>query len=309
MSIAETDGMRLAYIEETVIGTTPPTPAFQTLRFVSESIVSAKQTIESAEIRADKNVSDITKVGFQVAGGIDSEFSDGAFEDFMEAVMRAAWSTDELINGLAPKAFTFEKTMDTGSTDSFFRYRGCYINEMTIAGQSRQFLTVSFGIMGIGIDPGASAIITGATYVAAPTKPVMSAGSEVGSITVSGTTLPAIMGFEIKVAGNNREQLQIASNDLAGIALGQLVVTGKLNLYVDGIDEYNLVVSHTDVAIVINLGSATGEKYTFTIPKAKLLVGDPIGSGNGSDVTFDVEFQGYFDSGIGGTLQIDRNVT
>lgn len=222
--------------------------------------------------------------------------------------MRAAWATDTLVNGLTAKAFTFEKTMETGATDSYFRYRGCHIDEMTISAQSRQFIAVSFGIMGIGIDDADSAIVTGATYLSAPTTAVMSSGTEVGSITVSGATLPAIMGFELKVSGSNREQLQITSDDLAGIALGQLVVSGTLNLYLDGIDEYNLVKNHTDVAIVLNIGSVTTEKYTLTIPKAKLLVGDPIGSGNGSDITFDVEFQGYFDSGIGGTLQIDRNV-
>jgi len=308
MTIAESDGTRLAYITEVTIGTTPATPAFQILRFKSESLASAKQTTQSDEIRADKNVADLIATGFQVSGGIDGEFSDATFEDFMESVMRAAWATNVLTNGITAKTFTIEKTFEAGGTDAYTRFRGCHINEMTISGQSRQVINISFGIMGTGTDAAAAAIITGATYVAATTTAVMSAGTEVGTITVAGATLPAIKGFEIKIASSNREQLQIGSNDLAGLALGQCIVTGTLNLYFDSIDEYNLIFNHTSAAIVIPLGSTTGEKYTLNIPVAKLMSGDPIASGNGSDVSFDVEFQGQYDSGISGTIQITRNV-
>ena len=308
MTIAEADGIRMAYIAEVTAGTTPATPAFQVLRVTGESLVSSKQTVQSQEIRADKNVADLVKTGFSVGGTLNSEFSDATFEDLMESVMRSTWSTDELINGITPKSFTFEKTMEAGGTDVYTRYRGCYVDSMTIAAQARSIVEINMDIMGLGIDDAATTIVSGATYTAATTSEVMPAGTHVGTITVAGATLPAIHGFSLTIASNNREQMQIASDDLAGVALGQCIVTGTLNLYFDSEDEYNLIVNHTSAAINIPLGSATGEKYTITMPICKLMSGDPIASGNGNDVAFDVEFQAQYDSGISGTVEINRNV-
>jgi len=309
MTIAESDGTRLAYIAEVTEGTTPATPAFQTLRYVSESLTAAKNSLQSNEIRSDKNLADIIAAGESVSGGIDGEFSYGTFDDFLEAAMRGTWSTDVLTNGTDRKSFTIEKTFDFGSASfGYVRYRGCFINGVTIDMQPRAPIGVSFDILGMGSDVAAAAIISGATYTAATTEEVMPSGTYIGTITASGLTLPAIKSMNLQINSQNREQLQIGSDDLAGVALGQFTVSGTLGLYFDSIDEYNAIKNHTSVAIVVPLGSVTTEKYTLSIPVAKLMSGDPISGGNGNDVAFDVDFMGQYDSGISGTVQITREV-
>jgi len=308
MSIAESDGMRLAYIAEVTEGTTPATPAFQVVRYNDESLSSEKQSVISAEVRADKNVTDILHTGFSVGGAINSELTDASFEDFMEAALRGAWSTDTLVNGVARSSFTFEKTTEEGATDSFMRYRGCFIDGMRLAASEGGIATIGFDILGMGVDAGAAAIITGATYVASNTKAPMT-GSDMGSIAVGGiSTLNVIKGIDLTITGNNREQRQLGSDDLAGVALGRIEVNGTLDLYFEGIEVYNAIIAHDTAALTFPIGSVTGEKYTITIPKMRLLSGDPISGGTGQDIAFSVPFQGYYDSGIGGTIQIDRNV-
>jgi len=309
MTIAEADGMRLAYIAEATEGTTPATPAFQVLRYTSESLSSEKQTAISAEIRADKNVTDILHTGFSIGGSLDGELVDGSYEDFMEAALRGTWSTDALINGIDRKSFTFEKTTEEGATDSYMRYRGCFIDGMRLAVAEGGIGTIGFDILGMGVDSGASAIITGATYVAAGTTAPMT-GSDMGSIAVGGiSTLNVIKGIDLTIAGNNREQRKLGSDDLAGVALGRIEVSGTLDLYFEGIEVYDAIIAHDTAALTFPIGSVTGQKYTITIPKMRLLTGDPISGGQGQDVAFSVGFQGYYDSGIGGTIQIDRNVS
>lgn len=56
MTVADASQARLAYVAETVIGTTPATPVFQTMRYVSEGVNLTKQTAIPDEIRPDRNV-------------------------------------------------------------------------------------------------------------------------------------------------------------------------------------------------------------------------------------------------------------
>ena len=80
MTIAEADGMRLAYIAEVTEATTPATPAFQILRYTGESIVATKNTIISDEIRPDKNLSDVIHAGDSISGGFNGELSYGTYD-------------------------------------------------------------------------------------------------------------------------------------------------------------------------------------------------------------------------------------
>jgi hypothetical protein len=309
MTIAESDGMRLAYIAEVTEGTTPATPAWQTLRYVSESIKAQKQTTNSAEIRADKNLSDVLHVGDSVNGGINGELSYATYDDFFEACFRGAWTGDVLKNALIRKSFSFEKTTEEGATDSYMKYRGCFIDSIALSIQPRSPITIDTTIMGLGADDAVTAIVTGATYVAANDNEVMPSGTYIGTISVGGiSALPAIKGIEMTFASNNREQTQIGSNDLAGIALGRFEVSGSLDLYFEGIEVYNAIRAHDTATITIPLGSVTGEKYELVLPAIKFLEGDPVSGGNGQDVAFSVGFQAIFDSAEGCSAKLTRAV-
>lgn len=307
MTIAESDGTRLAFIAETAIGTTPPTPAYQTLRFKGESIAGKKETVKSEEIRADKNISDILHVGTNVAGGISGELSYGTYDDLIESVFRGAWTVDVLKNGIASNSFSFEKTFEQGTTDSYIRYEGCFIDTLDLSISSKSIITADFGLLGLSASDGADAIITGATYTAATTTDVMTAGNEVGVVTI-GALSATIKAVDLSFKSQNRGQAQIGSNDLAGIALGQFEVTGSLDLYFESIEIYNSIRAHDEVAITINLGSVTTEKYTLLLPACRLLEGDPIAGGNGQDVQFTVAFQAKFDSSEACSAKLTRAV-
>jgi len=309
MTIAEADGMRLAYIAEVTEGVTPATPAFQILRYTGESIVATKNTVISAEVTPSKNLTDVIHAGDSISGGFEGELSYGTYDALLEGLFRSAWSTNVLINGITRKSFTFEKTAEQGATDSFMRYRGCFINSMSLDISDRSAIKAGFEIMGMGVDDGAAAIITGATYVAANTNEIMPSGTYVGTIAVGGiAALPAIRGVSLNIASNNREQTQVGSNDLAGVAVGRFEVTGTLSCYFTNIELYNAIRDHDSATITIPLGLVTGEKYLLELPAVRFLGGDPIGGGNGQDVAFDVEFQAIYDAATVGTMKITRAV-
>lgn len=307
MTIAESDGTRLAVIAEATEGTTPATPAWQAMRFKADSLAGKKETVQSQEIRADKNIADILHVGTNVAGSIDCEFSYGTYDDLLESVFRGDWTVNVLKNGTSRHAFSIEKTFEQGATDSFVRYRGGFVDSFEWSIQSKSIITANFGIMGLAADDATAAIVTGATYTAATTTEVMTAGNEVGTVTV-GALSATVKGVDLSFKSNNRGQAQIGSNDLAGIALGQFEVTGTLDLYFEDISIYNSIRAHDSVAITINLGSTTTEKYTLLLPSVRLLEGDPLAGGNGQDVQFSVTFQAYYDAAEDCSAKLTRAV-
>jgi hypothetical protein len=86
--------VRLAYIAETIYGTTPASGDFQTARFTSESLSGTPQIAASEEIQASRKSAGQVQVGLDVGGDINTELSgDLAIKDFLRAgMMQSAWT-------------------------------------------------------------------------------------------------------------------------------------------------------------------------------------------------------------------------
>ncbi|MBW7990049.1 MAG: hypothetical protein FVQ84_08550 [Planctomycetes bacterium] len=68
---------------------------FKDIRYTSESLGQDTDTVQSAEIRNDRQVVDIVRTNVSASGDINFELSYGSFDDFMEAALQsAAWSTE-----------------------------------------------------------------------------------------------------------------------------------------------------------------------------------------------------------------------
>lgn len=81
----------LAFIAESVLGTTPATPELQAIRYTGEALKNTKETIQSAEIRSDRQIPDLAKVGSQPDGNFNFELSYTAQQVFMAAALQAAF--------------------------------------------------------------------------------------------------------------------------------------------------------------------------------------------------------------------------
>jgi len=296
MSIADTSGTRLAYVTESTEGTTPSSPSFQNLRFTGESITGEKQTVSSNEIRPDGNVPDVTKVGQMVSGGFDFELTYATFDSLLESALLGTWSSNVLKNGRDRHAFTLEKTFETGSTDVYRRYKGCLINTTTLNFQAKQIVTGNMTLLGRDFSAGAAAL-SGATYAAANTKAVMNCSSDFAAMTISGVS-PALQIRSIRLNLNNnlRAQDKIGSSALAGVGLGQHVVTGSIEAYLENKAVLDLLDNHTSSSLIFTVGSVSGEKYTISLPKLYMTSGDAQTPGNNQDVMVNMDFQAIYDT-------------
>lgn len=296
---------RLAYIAESTYGTTPATPTFKNLRFTSEAFKPGIQYVSSNEIRADRNVPDLTQVGSDAGGSFGIELSYGSFDDLLEALLCGTWSTNILVNGVTDRSFTFEKFFEAGATDQYHRYTGAKVNTMSLEARAQQMVTGSFGVMAKGLTS-AQTIISGATYTAANTNPVINAAANFANLAMTGVTSPSIMGIRLDMTNNMRQQPVVGSIQSKGIGTGRFVVTGEIEAYFDNAQMLDLYLNNTSTDLTFDLGGASSLKYRFFLPKIKFSDADITAGGNDQDVMAKLPFQAIYDTTTAGSIKITR---
>ncbi|MCA0278449.1 MAG: hypothetical protein LCH86_20830 [Proteobacteria bacterium] len=307
MTVADGSQTRLADIAEATIGTTPATPAFQIMRYVSSDLRLAKQVDIPNEIRADGNVASITDVGRMVQGSINTLLSYGTYDVWLARLLRSSWATNVLKNGMTHAAGTLEATFEQGATDSFIRYVGCRFNSLDLQLRARQSVTANWGIMGLRSPTPTTAIITGATYLAASTTEVFNAGKNVASLVFTGiATPPKINALSLRIANNIYANDIIGSYEPDSHGLGRFDCTGSFTALFENLDTYNAILNHDDVTIGFTLNDEAGNSYAVSMPKTKLLDGGPTVGGNGQAVIIEVPFQARYDSSSAASLTITR---
>ncbi len=121
MSVASSNRVRIASIEETVYGETPVAGNFDQPRMVSESYSGSPQTTESKNIRTDRQSSGQVITGLQVQATHSSELAkESALEKYMASAMFNEWSV------LAPIAA--DLTYNSG-TRNLTRAAGSWISD------------------------------------------------------------------------------------------------------------------------------------------------------------------------------------
>lgn len=83
--MADANYSSIGFIPETSWGVTPTTPRLTALRITGEDLKHAKETIQSQEVRDDRQVADLVEVGVQAEGGVEFELSYGSFSELIAA--------------------------------------------------------------------------------------------------------------------------------------------------------------------------------------------------------------------------------
>ena len=308
MTIANSSQTRLAFITEATWGITPATPVFQNLRYTGEGFNFDTETVKSNEIREDRNVADLIRVGRSASGNFDFELSYGTYDSILESALFGAWTADVLKNGNTEKSFSFEKKFETGATDAFLRYVGCFANEFSLNAEAGQILTGSFGFIGKGGTVG-SAIIAGATYVDAGVDPVLDATADFGNLSITGVVgSPKLMSVALQSTNNLRPQKAISNIELVGVGTGRFELTGTMRAYFETAALYQAYLDGTNLALSFQAGRTTLNKYQFDVPNFKIDKAEVVAGGNDADVMADISFTGLYDETEECTLMITRAV-
>ena len=300
MTIATGSRHNMAYVVESTFGTTPTTPAFKSIRHTGTTIGLSKDSIESEELREDRQIANYRHGNKSVSGDINFELSYGSLDDLMEAVLCGTWNTDVLKAGTTRRSYTIERHhQDIGK---YLRSTGCNFNTMSLSVAPNSMVTGSFGVIGKGFSV-ASVAVTGATYnTESVTAPFDSFS---GSITEGGSSIAVVTGLELNIENGMEALYVIGSSDTLQPSIGKSMVNGSITAYFEDSTLIDKFINETSSSLSFTLTDAAGNDYLFELPNVKYNSGNPEVGGAGA-VTVSLDFVALYDAGDASQIVITR---
>lgn len=306
------DGSRhsIAYVLESVYGTTPATPAFKMLRHRTASLGLSRETLQSEELRDDRMVASIRGGTQQVGGDIEIELSYTSFDDILAAVLCGSWTVDgggvgidRLKAGTTRRSYTIERRFADITDKPYHRFTGCEFNSLELSIAANQIVTGTLGVIGQGMTTNAG-IVTGATYTAAPTTEVMDSFS--GVLNENGVPLALLTELTMSITNNMESRFVVGSRNSLRPSMGRIIVTGQATAYFENSVMLDKFLNETTSSLSFNLPDLDGNALTITAPNIRYMGGQPDVGGEGP-IMLSMPWQAMLDDISGTCLYIDRN--
>jgi len=240
--------------------------------------------------------------GRRAEGSLEIEFKrDAAVELLMESAFGGAWTSNVLKGGTGLQSVTVEETHYAASTPHYRRHTGCYVDfslEAEFNGPSQ----ATFNVLGLATDYD-DAIVTGATYTAAGTKPVL-LGEAITSLTVGSLTGIVPTALSLSVAHEREAKGGFGSASASFIGTGRRTIEGSIKFLASDLAAMALVASGpATIAISWTMGSGVNG-YSFSIPSAVIAI--PQDSEDGTALEIEVPFVADYNSGQASDIVVTR---
>lgn len=173
--MSDANRAQLYAVKESSYGVTPSS-ALNELRYAGESLKQTITNVQSKEIRADRQVTDLIRTNFEPQGGFNGELSYAAYDDLFESLFANAWGSALTLTGITISAAASDNSFNFSANNAPLFVPGQWIKVAGFAtnGNNGYFKVVSRTVGKVVVAGGASALVN------------ESAGP---SVTVSGTTL------------------------------------------------------------------------------------------------------------------------
>jgi hypothetical protein len=281
----DTNRTFISFQQETAWGVLPAPVALKRMRFTREGLTHSKATTQSAEIRDDRQIGELTQVGVSAAGTIDFEFSNQDFDTFLEAALFGVFDEDDVLtNGLAERSFLLEKRL---ASETFQQFRGMMVNELTLTIAARQIITGSLAFMGIQGEVTAASLDAGgvAGIEAAGTGRIFTASANVANITEGGVALATgVRSIRLNVNNNLRADEVVGKLGADDIGVGECTLTGTVEVFFKDRALLEHFHNHEETSLgfrVAYLQGADPIGYDFTLPRVQFSEGNvPVGGKN-----------------------------
>ncbi len=262
-SIAVGSLVQVAYIAESVYGSTPVSSAFQEIRDATFSMNLTKEAYQSEERRSDRMRQDV-RHGYRGANGdVSGELSVTSWDDFLQAVMGGTWATG------ASAAFTSIAT-NTGTnritcTSANFPTVGIRIGDVfgisTVSPASipgltdRLFTALSVGVSTIEVEPGTIGTTMTASGTVAVAGRKLNMGNTYRSFTIERFLSDRSLYQNFKGVRVNQVTISAPASGMVGVTFGLMGQDGS------GFSATTLATSYTAAPQTTPFASVFGELY------------------------------------------------
>ncbi len=296
----------LSYIKEVTPGVTPVNPAMKLMRTTGDTFQLSRDSFTSAELRADRGITDMKLGNKQTSGTINFELSYENFEDFLAGVLESdteftALDGSEIKNGKTLYSYTIEKGFVSGG--HYQVYRGMSPNTLSLSLQSNSQVTGSIEFMGRTYTVGVATI---ADSVVQPRQGGLF-DSYTGSIKEGGSTIGYVSSMNITITNGLETLFALFNDSVTDIIDGRCNVTGSVVIYFENSTMFDKFANETESSIEFTLLDNLGNGYTFLLPRVKYSSADMPVNGEGV-VMVTMPFQALQDSVTGATVKVTKIV-
>jgi len=289
----------LFYQVETTTGVAPSSPNTTELPITGTTLEIGRDQIQSAKLRSDRMISDVRAGNQRVSGAVNFEFCYSAFDDFIAAALRGAW-TNNVVKGGADTPVTFLFERGFLDIEQYIRFLGCHISKFALDVKPNAIVTGSFDVTGfsgnIYSDPFDS------DPAAASTNKAFDTFS--GSLTEGGDALGIVTGLSFNLDNGDEALFALCSMGAKGVSSKRSNLTGTMATFFEDATLLTKFLNNTDSSISLVLTDGTNS-YTILIPKV-VYTGGNIPTDNEGPLTLSLPFSGIYDSVTGTNIQITR---
>lgn len=281
-------------VAEATYGVTPATPAFKPVRITGTTLGLSKESLQSEEIREDRQIADFRQGSNAVAGDISVEVSYTSFDDILEGLLCGTWTDNVLKAGILRRSFTVERFFaDIAPADKpYHRFTGVEFNTLELSITANAMVTATFGAVGQGMAT-AVAALAGATYALPTTTSPMD--SFTGTLKEAGVPIAVVTEITINLENGIEPRYVVGSKQSIQPSIGRSNCTGTLTAFFENSTLLDKFINETESSLEFELPDAAGNKLMVTLPRIKYSGGQPDVAGEGP-VTLAMPFQALLDS-------------
>lgn len=300
MAFSQGSRSGLSYVVESSFGVTPSTPAMITIPYNSQSLNLSKETLESAEIRSDRQIAESRHGNRQIGGDIAVELRADDVDDLLESAFFNAFTTAGVLKvGTTPQYMTIE---DRATDINQYRvFTGCACSSASFSIAPNQMATTTFTMIGKDMEISGTSLDSSPTAVSG-NDPF---DSYSGTITEGGSAIAIVTSLEFTIENGMNPTFVVGSATTPQLEYGRARVTGTLTAYFQDATLINKFISETASSLVFALTDGTNT-YTFTFPSIKYNGAEVPTDGEGSR-TISMPFIALYDSTEGTNLKLVKS--
>lgn len=300
------------YIEESVRGTTPSTPAWIRFRNVTCNFTRTPNFFANDEIRGDRQKVNLDEGTRSAPGTATTYLYYGEHDALLEAALRGAWATDtpsagidQLKVGSTGKTFSFMKyhsDLDSGD-EPYHIYTGVEINSLGLTINTDGYIMINLGFLGVDASDPATTAPAGSTYGSLGTIEPMKATTAV--IEEGGASAAIITEFSPSLENGLEEQFSIGSSVSVETASGISDSTGSITARFLNSTLYSKFHDGTESSLDILTTDVAGNTIHIFQPRIKYTGGEvSTGAGN---LLVTMPYQALRDTTAATNFYIERN--
>jgi len=278
-----------SYVEEVTPGTTPGTPSMKKLRTKNPLNPNPnKSLLESEEVLSHRQREHVRHGMRGFSGNVPTDFSFGAYNDMLAALLSGVWEAGVLKVGSTQKTFTVEQKINA---DKFIRGLGVTPSQLSITILTNQLVTCGWDFVGMDFSYEATSLGTPADVATHP--PFDGLGG--ATIEEGGSAISIVTSLNMTINASKSVGGLVGTNKGDVPTDGQVQVTGNLTARFNSLALFSKFEDETESSLKVTLinPADSGDTLEISLPRLKYNSGSPQNNGNVIDVSLD--FEGLYD--------------